>query len=65
MRIVALLLAASVPAFATDVLTHHNDLARTGAVLDEKMGDEVKITDGTKKVLKLKIKRVEEAEASK
>src|SRR6266536_1109193 len=39
MRIVALLLAASAlappSAHATDVLTHHNNLARTGAVLDE------------------------------
>ena len=35
MRIVALLLAAAGLATATDVLTHHNNLARTGAVLDE------------------------------
>ena len=37
MRILALLLAASGVASATDVLTHHNNLARTGAVLDEKL----------------------------
>ena len=37
MRIVALLLGASALASATDVLTHHNNLARTGAVLDEKL----------------------------
>jgi outer membrane protein assembly factor BamB len=37
MRIATLLcLASCVPAFATDVLTHHNDPARTGAVIDEK-----------------------------
>src|SRR5436190_11731969 len=35
MRIVALLLGLSALARATDVLTHHNNLARTGAVLDE------------------------------
>ncbi|MEO8369563.1 MAG: hypothetical protein ABI806_10205 [Candidatus Solibacter sp.] len=35
MRIVALLLGVSALAGATDVLTHHNNLARTGAVLDE------------------------------
>jgi outer membrane protein assembly factor BamB len=36
MRALALLcLAACAPASATDVLTHHNDAARTGAVLDE------------------------------
>ncbi|HEV3201392.1 MAG TPA: hypothetical protein VGZ73_26010 [Bryobacteraceae bacterium] len=36
MRIlVLLLLAACVPALGTDVLTHHNNPARTGAVLDE------------------------------
>src|ERR1017187_6755406 len=37
MRIVALVLAASAVTCATDVLTHHNNLARTGAVLDEKL----------------------------
>jgi outer membrane protein assembly factor BamB len=37
MRILVLLLAASGVASATDVLTHHNNLARTGAVLDEKL----------------------------
>jgi outer membrane protein assembly factor BamB len=35
MRIVALLLGYSVLAGATDVLTHHSNLARTGAILDE------------------------------
>src|SRR3954451_11792065 len=35
MRIAALLLGVSALASATDVLTHHNNLARTGAVLDE------------------------------
>src|SRR5580704_14221784 len=36
MRALALLcLAACAPASATDVLTHHNDAGRTGAVLDE------------------------------
>src|SRR5271169_673782 len=35
MRIVALLLAAAGVAAATDILTHHNNLARTGAILDE------------------------------
>ena len=35
MRIVALLLAAAAVSPATDVLTHHDNLARTGAVLDE------------------------------
>src|ERR1017187_9271738 len=33
--LVLLLLGAWVPALATDVLTHHNNPARTGAVLDE------------------------------
>src|SRR5664280_2897840 len=37
MRIVALLLAASAIASGTDVLTHHNNLARTGAILDENL----------------------------
>ena len=37
MRIVALLLAASAVTSATDVLTHHDNLARTGAVLDERV----------------------------
>jgi len=37
MRVLALLLAASGVASATDVLTHHNNLARTGAVLEEKL----------------------------
>ena len=37
MRIVALLLAVCALASATDVLTHHNNLGRTGAVLDEKL----------------------------
>ena len=36
MRILALAcLATCATAFATDVLTHHNDSARTGAILDE------------------------------
>ena len=36
MRILALLIAAgSIPAPAADVLTHHNDAARTGAMLEE------------------------------
>ncbi|MEO8597248.1 MAG: hypothetical protein ABI759_28275 [Candidatus Solibacter sp.] len=35
MRFAALLLGLSSLASATDVLTHHNNLARTGAVLDE------------------------------
>ena len=36
MRALTLLcLAACAPASATEVLTHHNDTARTGAVLDE------------------------------
>lgn len=38
MRIAALLVLASCSsAWATDVLTHHNDCARTGAVLDERI----------------------------
>src|SRR5260370_7889959 len=37
MRILALLLAAVGITPATDVLTHHNNLARTGAILDEKV----------------------------
>src|SRR5678815_5302013 len=35
MRLAALLLSFSILSYATDVLTHHNNLARTGAVLDE------------------------------
>src|ERR1700733_4628247 len=34
-KMLLLYLAAGVPVFATDVLTHHNDQARTGAVIDE------------------------------
>src|SRR5690242_1295368 len=35
MRTAALVLLLAASAAATDVLTHHNDAARTGAVLDE------------------------------
>ena len=37
MRIAVVLLAACGVVYATDVLTHHNNLGRTGAVLDEKL----------------------------
>jgi tRNA(Ile)-lysidine synthase len=54
-----------VPKAVRDRVPILTDGKRIVWVVGYRIGDEVKITDGTKKVLKLKIKRVEEAEAAK
>lgn len=51
-----------VPKAVRDRVPILTDSKRIVWVVGYRIGDEVKITDGTKKILKLKIKRVEEAE---
>jgi len=53
-----------VPKAVRDRVPILTDDKRIVWVVGYRIGDEVKITDGTKKILKLKIKRVEEAETT-